>query len=103
MSTEDRRKGIIEAVVGWAEDNDFTVMLLGTDEDRHGYADAILGTISEPRPAVVYLRSKVVEVFVEQGMSEEEADEWYEYNTVRALPYISEEDGRPIIVDDVVI
>lgn len=32
-----------------------------------------------------------------QGMDEEEATEFYEYNTLRALPYVPQE-ARPIII-----
>ena len=102
MRDEVTCKEIIASIVTWAEDNEFEITFLGTEEDRHKYADAIVGTVTEPRPAVVYLRSKVIEHFMEEGMGEAEAEEWYEYNTVRTLPYIKEEEGRPIIVDDVI-
>ena len=50
------------------------------------YADAIIGTTSDGR--VVYDFDRMVDCLVEEdGMTAEEAVEFIEYNTVRALPY----------------
>lgn len=100
-----RQKLIIEAVEEWAEMSEISVLLLGTDSDRHIYADAILGTITTPRPAVLYSREKVIEAMVREsdyesgGGTWEEMEEFYEYNTVRSLQYMREEDNPPIMVD----
>jgi hypothetical protein len=98
------RKEIIASIVEWADENEYDITFLGGGEfghTREEYADAIVGTTDKPYPAIVYLRSAVIQVFVEGGMSIDEAIEWYEHNTERALPYVKVEEGRPIIVDDV--
>ena len=97
--SEKSRRDTIEEIDCWAENLEADVVLLGSREDRHEYADAIVGVVSVPKPAVVYLRSKVIEVFEKQGMSYNEAEEWYEYNTVRSMPYMR--DNPPILVDDI--
>ena len=35
----------------------------------------------------VYDEALAIKAFMRQGMSSEEAMEWYEYNTLRSLPY----------------
>lgn len=100
---EARQRAIIAAIDEWADENEYHITLLGTSEDRHLYADAIIGTVATPYPAVVYLRSKVVRALQKMGCgSYESAEEFYEYNTVRTMPYIPEKEGRPILVDDVI-
>ena len=57
------------------------------------YDDAIVG-VSDGR--VVYDFNKMVECLVnDEDMSEEEAIEFIEYNTIRALPYI---ENAPIVM-----
>lgn len=52
------------------------------------YDDAIIGTTEDRR--VVYSFEKMVDCLMrEEGMCYEEAVEFIEYNTVRALPYVS--------------
>lgn len=45
---------------------------------------------------VVYSYPKLVKAFMAQGMDEEEAVEWIEYNTIRALPYMP--DPKPSVI-----
>ena len=59
------------------------------------YDDALIG-VSEGGSAV-YDFEKMVKWLVDtQNFSEEEAVEWIEYNTIRALPYMGE--NAPIIM-----
>ena len=111
-----RRKEIIDEILCWAENNGLLteeddgqkedrrgITFIGTEDDRHMFADAILGTVDKPHSAVVYLRSKVIEAHMEMGSGDyEEAMEWHEYNTVRGLDYIPAKEGPPIIVDDLI-
>lgn len=61
------------------------------------YADAFIGMSDNGR--AVYSYDKMVEhIMVKEGWSYEEAVEWIDYNTIRALPYYP--DG-PIVVYDV--
>ena len=92
----------IEEVVLWAKDNELIITFIGDEEDRHLYADAILGVTMSPHPAIVYSRSGVIQALAEMGDGDwESAVEWYSYNTERALEYVSLEEGRPIIVEDI--
>lgn len=61
------------------------------------YRSAIIG-ISDDSNHVVYSYSKLIEAFIDGGMTEEEAAEWFDFNTARSLPYAGE--YRPIVVMD---
>ena len=45
----------------------------------------------------VYDEKKIIKAFMGDGMTSDEAVEFYEYNTLRALPYVPQE-ARPIII-----
>lgn len=61
--------------------------------ENPSYDDAIIG-VTDGR--VVYDFDKMVECLVnDEDMSEEEAIEFIEYNTIRALPYI---ENAPIVM-----
>lgn len=61
------------------------------------YDDAIIGITTDNR--VVYSYSKMVESLMAESedMSYEEASEFIDYNTIRALPYI---ENAPVIMYD---
>lgn len=74
---------------------------LGYDNIRvfedYDYADAFIGMSDDGR--AVYSYDKMVEwLMLKEDWSFEEAVEWIDYNTIRALPYFP--DG-PIVVYDV--
>jgi hypothetical protein len=53
------------------------------------------------RAHIVYSYKKCIEVLIERdSMSEDEALEFFEFNTVRAVAYMPEESGRPIIIEE---
>ena len=59
------------------------------------YDTALVGVTDDNR--AVYDYNKMVEWLIEtEGFSYEEAVEWIDYNTIRALPYFG--DGAPIIM-----
>ncbi len=59
------------------------------------YDDAIIGTSNDDR--VVYSFNKMVECLMkEDGMTEEEAIEFIEFNTLRAIPYFGP--NAPIVL-----
>jgi len=59
------------------------------------YDDALIGVTDDGR--AVYDYDKMVDWLVKtEGWSEEEAIEWIEYNTIRALPYLG--DQAPIVI-----
>jgi hypothetical protein len=68
-----------------------------------GLDEAIVGVTSTYREGIecrhlVYSEDKIINIFVEEGMTADEAMEFYEYNTVRALPYMGT--GHPIIISN---
>lgn len=64
-----------------------------------GYDDAIIG-IDKITRKVVYLESKCISALMSDGISnEEEAIEYFEYNTVRANAYMGKD--AVIIVCDI--
>jgi hypothetical protein len=60
-----------------------------------GLDDAIIG-ICPSSFRIVYSRSKVIDIFIADGMTGEEAEEYVEYNTFSA--YVGEQ--TPIWVED---
>ena len=70
--------------------HDGTVIL-----ENPSFNDAIIGVTEDGR--LVYSYEKmIVELSEKEAMSPEEAQEFIDYNTVRAIPYMGEH--RPIIV-----
>lgn len=68
----------------WAKENDEPLVLLD------GLDLAIEGIISEglKNPKVVYSKEKTLRALRLQGMNKTEALEWFDYNILRALPYM---------------
>ena len=63
--------------------------------DNYSYDDAFVGVTEDGR--AVYDFEKMVAWLMEtEGFSQEDAVEWIEYNTIRALPYMGPE--APIIM-----
>lgn len=61
----------------------------------YSYDDALIGVTEDGR--AIYDFEKMVTWLVEtEGFTEEEAVEWIEYNTLRALPYFGE--NAPIVL-----
>lgn len=59
------------------------------------YSDALIGVTEDGR--AVYDYRKMVDWLIEQDdMTEEEAEDWIAYNTIRALPYMG--DKAPLIM-----
>lgn len=72
--------------------NDYEDVKYLTD---YSYDDALIGVTNNNR--AVYDFDKMVEWLVEkEKLTYEEAIEWIEYNTIRALPYFGE--NAPIIM-----
>ena len=58
------------------------------------YTDAIIGISHDNR--AIYDYNKMVEYLVaHENITEEQAKEWIDYNTIRALPYV---ENSPIIM-----
>ena len=82
MKNKDKLEEILE---------DETVMVF----DNYDYDSALIGYTDDYR--AVYDYDLMVEYLVkEQGFSYEDAVEWIDYNTIRALPYYG--DKAPIIM-----
>lgn len=63
------------------------VMLEGLD-------DAVIG-VDQSLERLVYSIGDIIELYVEQGMTQEEAIDYFEYTAARATPFI---DNGPILV-----
>lgn len=62
---------------------------------NYSYDDALIGVTSDDR--AVYDYELMVEWLINsEGFTEEEARDWIDYNTLRALPYMGE--GAPVIL-----
>lgn len=72
--------------------NEDLVYLGNTPEQ---YQDAIVGLTCDGNH-VVYDYDKFAESLVSEGMTQEEAYEWIEYNTIRSLPYAGE--YAPVVI-----
>jgi hypothetical protein len=59
--------------------------ILGEDENvllADGFEDAFVGIGRQfGRPIAVYDRFECIEILIKEGMSEEEAEEYFQYNT----------------------
>ena len=62
---------------------------------NQAYDNSIIGTTFDGR--VIYDFDKMVqELMTDEGWTEEEAIDWIEYNTIRALPYCG--DKAPLVM-----
>ena len=62
---------------------------------NYSYDDALIGVTSDDR--AVYDYELMIEWLINsEGFTEEEARDWIDYNTLRALPYMGE--GAPVIL-----
>ena len=76
-----------------AETNPHVIVL----EPRSTFNRAIIG-ITPDGNKLVYSSEKIIRAFMDvDKMSEEEAIEWFEYNTLRAIPYMRPKAHRPVI------
>ena len=65
--------------------------------DNHAYDNSIVGATEDGR--LVYdLDKMIAEYMQDEGCDLDEAVEWIEYNTLRAIPYMGEH--RPIVIYD---
>ena len=66
--------------------------------DNSAFDNSIIGVTLDGR--LIYDYDKMIEEIIEDdGMSFDEAMEWIDYNTIRALPYAGS--GAPIIIQRV--
>ena len=68
-------------------------------EPKADYDSAIIGIAEvDSEEVMVYKYELLVEVHVGMGMSYDEAVEWTDYNTIRAIPYMGK--TKPVVVRD---
>ena len=65
--------------------------------DNQSYDNAIIGMTFDGR--AIYSYELMVEELIDEGFSEQDALDWIDYNTIRALPYIGER--APLIVHEI--
>ena len=67
-------------------------------EPRDRFDSCIIGVVERfgiPERVICYDRAKVIQLNIQDGMTEEEAEEFYEYNTIGA--WMGE--GTPVFID----
>ena len=83
-------------------------IFIGSDDEWEIYKDAIVG-VTEDKCHIVYSYNKMVESLVDSYMKESydknrdyatKAMQWIDYNTIRSIPYLSE-NYKPIIIYNV--
>ena len=80
MVNEKLRKALYEYFEGYDEE-DMALIL-----DNHAYDNSIIGLTEDDR--LIYDYESMIREFMEdEDCSYEEAQEWVDYNTMRALPY----------------
>lgn len=53
------------------------------------YKEAIIG-LSQDDNHIIYSYNRFKECLMNEGMSEEDAEEWIGFNTIRSIPYMGE-------------
>lgn len=62
-----------------------------------GWDDAIVGVTDEGQ--AVYSYDLILETLKERdGLTDEEAQDWIEYNLYKTMPYIADEGKQPVIM-----
>ena len=64
-----------------------------------GLDDAVIG-VDQEAMRLIYSVKKIIEIFVEQGMTEDEAHEFFQFNTVRGGEYMGAQ--SPIWCNDLI-
>ena len=76
------------------EDELDKIIVLEGDE----FADGCIGITEDNH--LVYSYEKLVESLTKEYGSENDAIEWLEYNTLRAIPYMASQGYEPIIIHE---
>jgi hypothetical protein len=99
--TKKQRQKVIAEIRRRERDCGCVGKVLLLERDPKDMAAAIVGTVACKNGfRVAYLASKVIEEFMRMNnWTYDEAVEWYDYNTVRAMPYY-EKENCPILIDD---
>lgn len=88
----------LKVVQEWLEELDEEAVVFRD----HDYDEAIVGLAELPDGYhVVYSRSRRLKCLMDEGMSYDEAEEWFSYNTERAIPYMKSHGNPPIILHDI--
>ena len=94
-----QRKDIEDQCEQLARECGFNLVMVGSGSERNALAAAIVGYDNKTH-ALIYDYDLMVKCFSEwDGMSEDEAIEWIEYNTIGCLPEDTETARRPIIMN----
>lgn len=102
--TYEQRCEIIDWIDEVSSNRDENFYLIGSEDEANALASAIVGVVEVGHGAVVYSRNRLIRAFMEYNdWSEEDAIDWYEYNTVRSLEYLQNDKEvtcPPVIVSE---
>lgn len=97
--TYSERKEIEDQCEELARESGFNLVMIGTGDERNALAASIVGYDNKTH-ALIYDYDLMVKYFSDwDGMSEDEAIEWIEYNTIGCLPEDTETTKRPIVMN----
>lgn len=90
-----KNERIRKTLNNYGEENEVTFKLF----ENPSFDESIVGLSNDNR--VIYDYDLMVQEFAQENKcSQEEAEEFIQYNTMRALPYFNDEDGnKPIIIE----
>ena len=100
--TEEMRLNRMSEIDNHLEQMEVTATAIGGNKERHEYADAIVGVADDGDMArIVYTRGGLVKALKRlHGFSDEDAEEWFEFNLVRGIGYMPKDQNPPLIIDD---
>lgn len=100
--TKKSRKAVIDQTNYWCDNNEISVTLLGTTDDQADFTPAVVGVTLTPRPAVIYDINRLIRCFMKANKwTEEEAWDWFSFNTERGIEYLKPEDNPPILITEI--
>lgn len=100
--TYEQRCEIIDWIDEVSSNRGENFYLIGSEDEANALASAIVGIVEIGHGAVVYSRNRLIRAFMEYNdWSEEDAIDWYEYNTVRSLEYL--QNDKEVICPPVIV
>lgn len=102
--THKQRSEILDRVKEISSSYEDDFYLIGDGDEANALASAIVGIVEVGKCGVVYSKERLIHAFMEyNNWSEEDAMDWYDYNTAGSLEYLqNDKDVKypPIIISE---